>query len=102
MRLAVTLLAGLALAACVGTPPVERVAAQAEAVGACKALPEGVTCDCVISTAHASLPGMPMPRISGENTGSRLGSGTVGASDPRIALAIENAKQSCASGKAVG
>ncbi len=99
MRLAATLIAAIAVASCVGTPPVEKVAAYAEG-GACKALPEGVTCDCVISTAHAEIPNIKVDRSSDE-TGSRLGRSTIGALDPRIAVAVENAKKSCAAGKAV-
>jgi hypothetical protein len=102
MRVAVTLFAALALAACVGTPPIERVAAQAETTGACTSLPDGVTCECVISTAHAAIPTTSAPRISSEETGSRTGRGTMGVSDPRVAVALANAKQSCAAGKAVG
>ena len=74
----------MGLAACVGTPPTERIAAQAEMLGACKALPEGVTCDCVVSTAEATIPTMKYER-SQDDTGSRLGRGAVGQADPRIA-----------------
>ncbi len=101
MRLVVLSLAALGLAACVGTPPAERIAAEAEALGACKSLPEGVTCDCVVSTAQATIPTMKYER-SKDDTGSRLGRGSVGQGDPRVVPAIEAARQSCASGKAVG
>ena len=106
MRLTVLSLAALAipvmgLAACVGTPPVERISAEAEALGACKSLPEGVTCDCVVSTAQTIIPTMKYER-SQDDTGSRLGRGAVGQGDPRVAPALEAAKHSCASGKAVG
>jgi hypothetical protein len=101
MRLAVVSFVALGLAACVGTPPVERVAAEVEASGACKGLPEGVSCECVTSTAHTLIPTMKYER-SKDDTGSRLGRGSIGGSDPRVAPAIEAAKASCASGKAVG
>ena len=102
MRLAVLPLALFALASCVGTPPIERVTAEAEAAGACVKLPEGVTCDCVISTAHTLIPTMRYDRNAAEDTGSRLGRGTIGAADPRVAMALDAARQSCAAGKAVG
>ncbi len=107
MRLAVTsftaaCLALGTLASCVGTPPIERVMAEIEASGACTSLPEGVTCDCVASTAHTLIPSMHVDRNADEDTGSRLGRGTIGQSDPRVPLAIDAAKQSCAAGKAVG
>ncbi|OYW41829.1 MAG: hypothetical protein B7Z38_06815 [Rhodobacterales bacterium 12-64-8] len=102
MRLAVIPFALLALAGCVGTPPIDRVTAEAEASGACAALPEGVTCDCVVSTAHTLIPTMRYDRNAAEDTGSRLGRGTIGAPDPRVAPALEAARQSCAAGKAVG
>ncbi|MFT3723198.1 MAG: hypothetical protein QM773_06385 [Hyphomonadaceae bacterium] len=101
MRLAVLSLAALGLAACVGTPPVERVAAEVEASGACKNLPEGVSCECVTTTAHTLIPTMKYER-SKDDTGSRLGRGSIGGADPRVAPAIEAAKASCAAGKAVG
>ena len=101
MRSVVLSLAALGLAACVGTPPAERIAAEAEALGACKSLAPGVTCECVISTAQATIPTMKYER-SADDTGSRLGRGSVGQGDPRIAPAIDAAKQACASGKAVG
>lgn len=101
MRLASLSFAALGLAACVGTPPVERVAAEVEASGACVGLPAGVTCDCVTSTAHALIPSMKYER-SQDDTGSRLGRGSIGGPDPRVAPAIEAARSSCASGKAVG
>jgi hypothetical protein len=101
MRLTVLSLAAFALASCVGTPAIERVAAEVESSGACESLPEGVTCDCVVSSAHSVIPSITAPR-SKDDTGSRLGRGTIGASDPRVAIAIEQAKQSCAAGKAVG
>ncbi len=101
MRLAGLSLVALSLAACVGTPPVERIAAEVEASGACKGLPEGVTCECVTTTAHTLIPGMKYER-SQDDTGSRLGRGSIGAADPRVAPAVEAARASCASGKAVG
>lgn len=97
MRFAVLSLAAFALAACVGTPPVEKIAAA----GACDSLPEGATCDCVISTAHTMIPTIKVER-SKDDTGSRLGRGSVGQTDERIPVAIAAAKQSCAAGKAVG
>ncbi|HVY89544.1 MAG TPA: hypothetical protein VG942_11795 [Hyphomonadaceae bacterium] len=100
MRLAVISFAAFSLAACVGTPPVERVASEVEALGACKALPEGVTCECVTTTAHTLIPTMKYERDK-DDTGSRLGRGKIGGGDPRIPPAIEAAKQSCAAGKAV-
>lgn len=102
MRLAVTPFALLALAGCVGTPPIDRVTAEAETSGVCASLPEGVTCDCVVSTAHTLIPTMRYDRNADEDTGSRLGRGTIGSSDPRVAPALEAAMQSCAAGKAVG
>jgi hypothetical protein len=101
LSLAALLVPVMGLAACVGTPPAERVAAEAEAVGACESLPQGVTCDCVVSTAQTIIPTMKYER-SKDDTGSRLGRGSVGQGDPRVAPALEAAKQSCASGKAVG
>jgi hypothetical protein len=102
MRLAALSFAALlGLAACTGAPPVEQVAAEIEAAGACEALPAGVTCDCVIATAHATLPSIRVERGK-DDTGSRLGRGTVGQGDERMPLAIAAAKQSCAAGKAVG
>jgi hypothetical protein len=101
MRFAVLTLAAFALASCAGTPTNDKVAAAVESAGACKALPEGVTCDCVVSTAQSLVPSMKIER-SKDETGSRLGRGTVGQSDPRVPLAIEAATQSCAAGKAVG
>ena len=92
---------GLLLASCVGTPSMDKVAAEVEAAGACKSLPAGVTCDCVVSTAHASIPTTKVER-SKDDTGSRLGRGTIGATDPRVSIAIDSAKKSCAAGKAVG
>jgi hypothetical protein len=102
MRLAVIPFALFSLAGCVGTPPVDRLTAEAEASGVCTALPEGVTCDCVVSTAHTMIPTMHYDRNAAEDTGSRLGRGTIGSSDPRVAPALEAARQSCAAGKAVG
>jgi hypothetical protein len=102
MRLAVLPFALFALAGCVGTPPLERVTAEAETSGACVALPEGVTCQCVVSTAHTLIPTIRYDRNAAEDTGSRLGRGTIGSSDPRVAMALEAARQSCAAGKAVG
>ncbi len=101
MRLAVLSFAALGLAACVGTPPVEKVAAEVAAIGACDSLPAGVMCDCVISTAHAAIPTTKVER-SRDDTGSRLGRGSVGQTDERVPVAIAAAKQSCAAGKAVG
>jgi tRNA(Ile2) C34 agmatinyltransferase TiaS len=101
MRLTALSVAALAFASCVGTPPVEKVAAEAEAAGACKALPEGVTCDCVISTAHASIANTKVER-SKDDTGSRLGRGAIGTGDARVPVAIEAARHSCSAGKAVG
>lgn len=101
MRFAVLSFAALGLAACVGTPPVEKVAAEVQAAGACDSLPAGATCDCVISTAHTMIPSIKVER-SNDDTGSRLGRGSVGQTDERIPAAIAAAKQSCASGKAVG
>ncbi len=101
MRFAVLTLAAFALAACNGTPQADKVAAAVESAGACVALPEGVTCDCVVTTAQSLIPSMKVER-SKDETGSRLGRGTVGQSDPRVPMAIEAATQSCAAGKAVG
>ena len=101
LSLAAAAFASMALASCVGTPPIERVVAEVEASGACQSLPDGVTCDCVTSTAHALIPTMKYER-SKDDTGSRLGRGTVGEPDPRVPLAVTAAKQSCAAGKAVG
>jgi len=101
LSLAAAAFASMALVSCVGTPPIERVFAEVEASGACQSLPEGVTCDCVTSTAHTLIPAMKYER-SKDDTGSRLGRGTIGEADPRVALAIDAAKQSCAAGKAVG
>ena len=89
------------LAACTGAPPVEQVTADIQAAGACQSLPAGVTCECVISTAHAALPTIKVERNK-DDTGSRLGRGSVGQGDERLPLAIAAAKQSCAAGKAVG
>lgn len=101
LRLMAGGIAALALGACVGTPPVEKVAAEVAAAGACDSLPAGVTCDCVISTAHTMIPTIRVERNK-DDTGSRLGRGTIGQTDERLPMAIEAAKQSCATGKAVG
>ena len=89
------------LVSCVGTPPIERVVAEINATGACEKLPEGVTCECVTTTAHTLIPTIQVER-SQDDTGSRLGRGAVGLTDPRVSVAIDAAKQSCAAGKAVG
>jgi hypothetical protein len=101
LRLMAGGIAALALGACVGTPPVEKIAAEVAAAGACDSLPAGVACDCVITTAHAMIPSIKVER-SKDDTGSRLGRGTIGQTDERVPLAISAAKQSCAAGKAVG
>jgi len=102
MRLLVASFALIALAGCVGTPPADRIMAEAQASGVCEKLPEGVTCDCVVSTAQTLIPTMSYNRNAAEDTGSRLGRGTIGAADPRVAPALEAARESCAAGKAVG
>jgi hypothetical protein len=106
MRFAAPLLSAFGLAAaglagCVGAPSIDKVAAEVEASGACRSLPAGVTCACVISAAHDAVPTIKIER-SDDDTGSRLGRGTVGQGDERLPLAIAAAKQSCAAGKAVG
>jgi hypothetical protein len=101
MKFAALTFAALLLAACNGTPAADQVAAEVQSAGACVALPDGVTCDCVVSTAQTLIPTIKVER-SKDETGSRLGRGTAGQGDKRVPLAIEAATQSCAAGKAVG
>jgi hypothetical protein len=106
MRIAVSFLAATAmaltgLAACVGTPSADKVAAEVTAAGVCESLPAGVSCACVTTTAHSLIPTIKVER-SKDDTGSRLGRGSVGQVDERMGPAIAEAREICATGKAVG